>query len=287
MLAVRSLLLVCALATTATAAAAPAPFSVEVRGHGPPVVLIPGLSCGGDVWRATVDKYAATHELHVLTLAGFAGQPPIDGPLLEPVRRALADYIRAHKLARPVIVGHSLGGVLALWLAATEPDLVGGVVVVDAVPFLPALMQPGATVDRARPQAEAMRTMLSALSPAQFAAQNRQSLAAMITRPADVDAVAARSTRSDPKAVAQAMYDVMTTDLRPLLAKVRAPALIFVAAAGQDAAKVRAAYEAQYAPLAGHTTVVAAKARHFIMLDDAPLFYRALDRFLARLGKGA
>jgi len=39
--------------------------------------------------------------------------------------------------------------------------------------------------------------------------------------------------------------------------------------------------------LAGHTTVVADKARHFIMLDDAPLFYRALDRFLARLGKGA
>lgn len=285
MLALRSLVLVCALA--AAAAAAPAPFSVEVRGHGPPVVLIPGLSCGGDVWRATVDKYAATHELHVLTLAGFAGQPPIDGPLLEPVRAALAAYIRARALVRPVIVGHSLGGVVALWLAATEPDLVGGVVVVDAVPFLPALMQPGATVDSARPQAEAMRTMLSALSPAQFAAQNRQSLAAMITRPADVDAVAAHSTRSDAKAVAQAMYDVMTTDLRPLLAKVRAPTLVLIAAAGQDAAKVRAAYEAQYAPLRGHFSVVAAKARHFIMLDDAPLFYHALDRFFARLGKGA
>lgn len=281
----RSLAIVCALA--ASAAAAAAPFSVEVRGHGPPVVLIPGLSCGGDVWRATIDRYAATHELHVLTVAGFAGQPSIDGPLLEPLRRALAEYIRGHKLRRPVVVGHSLGGVVALWLAATEPELVGGVVVVDAVPFLPALMQPGATVDSARPQAEALRTMLSALSPAQFAAQNRQSLAAMITRPADVDAVAAGSTRSDPKAVAQAMYDVMTTDLRPLLAKVRAPSLVFIAAGGQDAAKVRAAYEAQYAPLAGHTTVVADQARHFIMLDDAPLFYRALDGFFARLARGA
>ncbi len=203
------------------------------------------------------------------------------------MRRALAGYIRAHALVRPVIVGHSLGGVVALSLAATEPELVGGVVVVDAVPFLPALMQPGATVESARPQADALRTMLSALSPAQFAAQNRQSLAAMITRPADVDAVAARSTRSDPRAVAQAMYDVMTTDLRPLLSKVRAPSLILVAAGGQDAARVRAAYEAQYAPLAGHTTVVAEHARHFIMLDDAPLFYRALDAFLARLAKGA
>ena len=49
-----SFLLLSALASPA-AAAAPRAFSVEVTGHGAPIVLIPGLSCGGDVWRATVD----------------------------------------------------------------------------------------------------------------------------------------------------------------------------------------------------------------------------------------
>ena len=206
-----SFLLLSALAWPA--AAAPRAFSVEVSGHGAPIVLIPGLSCGGDVWRATVDRYRAGHEVHVLTLAGFAGQPAIAPPLLDQVRTELAAYIRAHRLLRPVVIGHSLGGVVALWLAATEPELVGGVVVVDAVPFLPALLHPGATLAGVRPQAEAMRTMLGALTPAQLAAQNRQSLAMMITDARNVEVVAAHSSRSDAKAVAEAMYEVMTTDI--------------------------------------------------------------------------
>lgn len=280
-----SFLLLSALAVPA--AAAPRAFSVEVSGHGAPIVLIPGLSCGGDVWRATVDHYRAGHELHVLTLAGFAGQPAIAPPMLDQVRSELAAYLRAHHLVRPVIIGHSLGGFVALWLAATEPALVGGVVVVDAVPFLPALMQPGATLAQVRPQAEGMRTMLSALAPAQFAAQNRQSLAMMITDPRNVDAVAAHSQRSDPKAVAEAMYEVMTTDLRPLVGRVRAPTLVLAAGAGQPAAAVRTAYDAQYRDLAAHTLVVVDKARHFIMLDEPQRFFAAVDSFLAQLAKKA
>ena len=282
---VLSFLLLSALAWPA--AAAPRAFSVEVTGHGAPIVLIPGLSCGGDVWRATVDHYRAGHELYVLTMAGFAGQPAIAPPMLAEVRTELAAYIRAHRLVRPVIIGHSLGGFVALWLAATEPTLVGGVVIVDSVPFLPALMRPGATPAEVKPQADAMRTMLSALAPAQLAAQNRQSLAMMITDPRNVDAVFAHSRLSDPKAVAEAMYEVMTTDLRPLLGRVRAPTLVLAAGAGQPAAEVRAAYEAQYRALPGHTLAVVDQARHFIMLDEPQRFFALVDAFLAQLPKKA
>src|SRR5690348_15221990 len=69
-------------ATAPAAAAAPAApaapfdthaFTVRVSGSGPPVILIPGLACDGNVWDATAAHLAATHEVHVLTLAGFAG----------------------------------------------------------------------------------------------------------------------------------------------------------------------------------------------------------------------
>jgi len=92
------------------AEAAPRSFSVEVHGRGSPVLLIPGLACGGEVWAQTVDRYQASHELHVLTLAGFAGQKPIEAPSLSTVRSELAAYIREHRLERPIVVGHSLGG---------------------------------------------------------------------------------------------------------------------------------------------------------------------------------
>src|SRR2546423_9328585 len=88
------------------------PFGVQISGQGRPMILIPGLACSGEVWDATVDHFKDRYECHVLTLAGFAGQPPFDGPWLQTIRKGLVDYIRQNKLDRPIIVGHSIGGVL-------------------------------------------------------------------------------------------------------------------------------------------------------------------------------
>src|SRR5205807_9133314 len=84
------------------------PFGVRIVGHGRPMILIPGLACSGEVWDATVDHFKDRYECHILTLAGFAGQPPVQGPWLQTVANGLADYIRQKKLDRPVIVGHSI-----------------------------------------------------------------------------------------------------------------------------------------------------------------------------------
>ena len=85
------------------------------------MILIPGLMSSGDTWKSTVARYQDRFRCHVLTLAGFAGVPPIKDPLLATVRRELVAYIRAQRLDRPVIVGHSLGGTLALAIAAEHP----------------------------------------------------------------------------------------------------------------------------------------------------------------------
>jgi pimeloyl-ACP methyl ester carboxylesterase len=80
-------------------------------------------------------------------LAVFAGEPRIEAPFLETVRKGLAKYIRKNKLDKPVIVGHSSGGFLALWLAEQEPDLAGPLVIVDTLPFLAGVIQPNATAE--------------------------------------------------------------------------------------------------------------------------------------------
>src|SRR5436309_1665516 len=117
-------------ASVAAAEHEPTAFSVEVTGHGRPVIFIPGLGCPGSVWKDTVDHLDG-YQTHVLTLAGFAGNPRIDGELARQTREQLAHYIRANRLHAPVIVGHSLGGMIAYWLAETDPDLVGATIVVD------------------------------------------------------------------------------------------------------------------------------------------------------------
>src|SRR4051812_44907803 len=98
-------------------------FVVKVTGKGTPIILIPGLSSSGAVWDGTVAHLKDHYECHVLTLAGFAGQPRIENPFLETVRNDLTAYIRQHKLDHSIIIGHSLGGFLALWLATHDPEL--------------------------------------------------------------------------------------------------------------------------------------------------------------------
>jgi N-formylmaleamate deformylase len=271
-------------AAQAQTAASPAAFSVKTVGKGRPMILIPGLVSSGDVWSTTVDRYKDRYECHVLTLAGFAGQPAIDGPFLDTVRQAVIRYIADHHLAKPVIVGHSLGGFLAFWIAATAPDAVGAVVAVDGVPFLSALMNPAATPDSVRAQAVQMRDLYATFTPQQLRGQSQMYLASMITSQADVDRALVWAEASTPKTTGEALYEMMVTDLRDRMNQIKAPVLLLAAGdSAKDEAtrdKVREAYEAQVAKVPVHTVTVVANARHFIMLDAPSALWSAMDAFL-------
>ncbi len=280
-----ALVILFGLLLPAAARAAVPPFRVEVRGKGPPVLLLPGLTCGARVWDDLAAELCRDHECHLFTLAGFAGEPAIGAPFLPRVRDALVAYVRDRRLVRPAVIGHSLGAFLALWISATAPERFGPVVALDGLPFLPAAMDPAATAVSMRPQAEAMRAQLGKQAQAAFAAQTRATLATMIRRPEDVARVARDAERSSPAAVGEAYFELLTTDLRPLLSRIESPVLLVAAAAfaPDEAARtvVRDTYEAQVARIRRHEVVVAPGARHFVMLDE-PAFTRAqIARHLA------
>ena len=262
-------------------------FSVSVSGPATArsIIFIPGLMCPGDVWTGAAARYSATYRVHVLTLSGFAGRPPLAGDTFLPrVRDELIGYIRDERLDHPIIVGHSLGGFLAFWVAATAPDLVGPIVAVDGVPFLPALMSPTATVETMKPQAGQMRALFASMSSSQLAAQSRLSLPAMISDPTDVERAAAWAASSDPGTVGRAMAEMFKTDLRDDVARIHS--LVLLIGAAKDApdadalARITKAYEAQVAKAPHASVVMARHARHFVMLDDPAFLFAAIDAVL-------
>lgn len=279
-----------ATAAVTAAAAAPVAFRVTKVGKGQPMILIPGLMSSGDVWTATVDRFKDRYECHVLTLAGFAGQPGIAPPLLDTVRLEVIRYIKDQRLTRPIIVGHSLGGFLAFWIAATAPDSVGAVVAVDGVPYLSALMNPSVTPDGVKGQADQMRQLYATFTAEQLRAQSRLSLGKMMKMPADIERALTWVGTSEPRTVGEAMYEMMVTDLRDQVAAIEAPVLLLAAAdfAKDDVtrAQVKAAYEAQVAKVPRHTVILVPEARHFIMLDAPQALWSSMDSFLAH-GAGA
>lgn len=289
MLRVLLVLLVACTAAPASAPPAPArassraswPFGVRVVGHGPPMILIPGLASSGDVWNDTVAHAQARFTCHVIELPGFAGRPAIGAPMLSTVRDALAAYIRAQRLARPVIVGHSLGGFLALDLARRAPALVGKLVIVDGVPFLPAAFDGAATAESMRAALPAIRAHIASSDAATFEAEQRAMLATMITDPAQQARALDWVMRSDRAAVADAMSELMTTDLRPVLGAIAAPTLVIETwrGWGVDRATAERSYAAQFAALPSAKRVMAEHAKHFVMLDDPPFWFAQLDAF--------
>jgi N-formylmaleamate deformylase len=261
----------------------PAPFAVKVVGTGRPMILIPGLSCGGNVWDGTVAHFKDRYECHVITMAGFAGQPSIAEPSLEKVRDGLSKYITDKKLDRPVLVGHSLGGTLAFWVGATAPEKVGPIIAVDGVPCLAVLLDPETTLKDVKPLAEKERDRMKAQTAEQFAAENRKFLGGMITDPEDVEKVAALSAKSDPKTVGQAFYELLTTDLRKDVKAIRTPVLLMGSTAllGPDEKKkAEDSYRAQVAAVPRHKVIFAPRARHFIQLDEPKFFIREVEAFL-------
>ncbi|MEO0558389.1 MAG: alpha/beta hydrolase [Bacteroidota bacterium] len=264
--------LIVAIATAVYAQPAERPFTVEVTGSGPDLVLIPGLAGGGVVWNGTVERLASSHTLHVVTLAGFGGVAPVDAStqdgFLDAVRDELAAYVTS--LDNPAIVaGHSLGGWTALRIGLAVPESVAQVVVVDALPFLAAAQDPTMTEARAVEMGSGMKRMMALSTPEQFRVQQEMALASMITNPDTAAAYLDVHASSDPATVAQAMYDMFTTDLRDDMADLTVPTLVLAAGAGyggMDEAAVRALYEGQYGE--GVHVEIVSDSRHFIQLDQ-------------------
>jgi pimeloyl-ACP methyl ester carboxylesterase len=267
----------------AAAGEEPRTFDVEITGQGRPVILIPGLSTTGEVWAATVEHLKDLHEVHVLTLAGFGGPPPIGEPFLPRVVDEVIDHARRTG-RRPLLVGHSLGGFVAFAAASKAPDAFGGVLAVDGVPFVAALANAEATPATVAAQAAQIKAMYATLTPSQLAAQSRLALAGMITDPDQVELAAGWAARSDAAAVGIAVAEMMTTDLRDAVGRIDVPVhLIGALGAAPEPMRpaFRAAYKAQVRQIPYATLVFAERARHFVMLDDPAYFRARLDAFLA------
>ena len=121
-------------------------------GPGPDVILIPGLASSREVWRPMADRLKATHRVHLVQLAGFAGEPWShgDGAFVAAGGRGTGPLYREAGLERPAVIGHSMGGLSGLMLAQPHPELVGRLMIVDTLPFYSAMFGPTATAEQAR-----------------------------------------------------------------------------------------------------------------------------------------
>ncbi len=263
---------------------------VERHGErGTPLILIPGLASGAWAWQETVRRFAGEHVVYVLTLPGFDGRPAVEGAGLKAAQQALSDLIATRRLRQPVLIGHSLGGTLALGFAAQHPALVRGVVSVDGLPVLPGTEE-WDSVERYR-KAGAIGGRILAATPTMFAAQQQDYMRGTgVVDMARADELAKLSARSDPAAVTRYMAEAIALDLRGALPSITAPVLVISPYFEADAEQMRmteaaklAYYQALMAGTPNLKVVTVAPARHFAMFDQPQKVNDAIGQFIKDL----
>ena len=252
---------------------APTRFTVEVRGTGPDVVLIPGLTSGRDVWASTVAAIPG-YRYHLIQVSGFAGEPArgnASGAVVNPLALEIVRYIVDRRLDHPAIIGHSMGGTLAMIIGARAPNLAGRIMVVDMLPQPAGLF--GGNASDWGPLADSLGNFLGSRD-------GRRLFAGFMSAFSPPNS---GNRRSDPDVTARAMHELVRTDMTPELPRIRAPFTIVYASPDPRArAAIDRDFTRAYAGAQGARLVRVDNSGHMVMLDQPARFQAAVREFLAR-----
>jgi pimeloyl-ACP methyl ester carboxylesterase len=260
---------------------------VWTSGQGRDLVLIPGLSSHPEIWDDLVERLGAGYRVHRVHVRGFAGLDASDnasGPVAAPVAEAIADYLGFSGIASAAVIGHSMGGTIALMLAARHPALVERLMVVDQVPFMGLFYgPPGTTAESVRPVADMTRDRMASADDAAWAAGAQAAIGGMVLTESGRAGPIRHAVDTDRRVAAEAMHELITTDLTGELGRITAPTTVLYVNGPNiplTDAQLDAVYQAAYAPLSGVALKRIPDSGHFIMIDQPDVFEAEVRAFL-------
>ncbi|MBV8328042.1 alpha/beta hydrolase [Chryseobacterium sp.] len=254
------------------------PFEVKKAGQGKQsLIFIPGFASSGEVWNETTAKFEKNFTCYTLTMAGFAGTRPGADASFKDWEKEIAAYIKNNKIEKPIIIGHSMGGGLALAIAADYPQLIGKIVIVDTLPCLAAISDPKFT-SKENNDCSSTINKLTAMTDEQFRQMQTQAIPRLLADTSMQETVISWSMKSDRKTFAKMYCDFYNTDLRQTIKNIQCPSLILLESFFVN---LKPVIEDQYKNLKNANMQYASKGLHFIMYDDKDWYFNQLNNFLS------
>lgn len=146
-------------------------LTTDSVGNGPPLVVLHGLFGSGRNWHSVARSLAATHSVHCADLRNHGASPWADTMGYTEMADDVLQLIDRLGLHAPAVMGHSMGGKVAMALALRQPERVGRLIVVDIAPVayadtLSSFAQAMRSVDMMAAASRAdVQSMLSASLP--------------------------------------------------------------------------------------------------------------------------
>ncbi|WP_268848650.1 alpha/beta fold hydrolase [Flavobacterium aestivum] len=253
------------------------PFEITKTGKGKQsIIFLPGFASSGDVWNETKSNFEKEFTCYVFTMAGFAGVKPQPNPSFENWKTEIANYIKDNKIQKPILIGHSMGGGLALAIAADYPELISKIVVVDALPCMAAFKDP-AFKSKENNDCSPAVSQMTGLSETQFYDMQKKMMPRLLENASKLDLVLDWSVKSDRKTFGEMYCDFFNVDLRNRISTIKCPSLILLESYFIN---LKPSIEQQYVNLKKADFQYASKGLHFIMYDDKDWYDAQLNNFL-------
>ncbi|MBL4655548.1 MAG: alpha/beta hydrolase [Bacteroidia bacterium] len=255
------------------------PFEVKISGKGErSIIFIPGFACSGEVWNETKVSYEKDYTCYTLTMAGFADVPAQDNSTFQNWENAIATYIQENKINKPIVIGHSMGGGLAMALAADFPELVSKIIVVDALPCLAALMNP-AFKTKENNNCSAVVSQMPSMTDEQFYQMQKSTMPRLLADTSKIEIVVGWSVASDRTTFTNMYCDFSNIDLREKIINIKCPSLILLESYFVN---FKPAISEQFKNLTSAQLQYATKGLHFIMYDDKEWYDNQLSNFIVQ-----
>jgi 3-oxoadipate enol-lactonase len=251
-------------------------FGYEAAGDPatPPLVFLHGIGGAARAWRGQIEAFSDRYRAMAWDMPGYGGSAPLPAVSMATLAGALQDFLRAVGAVKPILVGHSIGGMIVQQWLTKYPDAAGAIVLAQTSPafgkadgdwqkeFIGARLGP---LDRGETMVSLAPTLVKELVGD------------------DPDIRGMELARDCMAAVPEASYRasmlaLLGFDQRNALKNIAVPTLVLSGSWDKNAPAPMMAKMATYIPSA--TCVELEGAGHLVNLERPAAFNSALDSFL-------
>ena len=256
----------------------PEPIKIETIGKGKPIFYLPGFAVPGSIWKETVNSLSLTRKSYLFSYAGFNGNKPIEMPWYSTIKNSIIEYIKVNNLSDIIIIGHSMGGNLAVDIASKLPNRVSKIVIVEALPCMREVMMPNVPAESLLYESPYNKQMLE-MDNQKFKNMAAMMASNMTLNKEKINTLTNWILNADRKTWVYGYTDLLKLDLRTILSEIKCKTLI-IGASFPDIKIAKKNYENQYSNLTNKTIVMASNSKHFVMFDQPKWFYKTVNDFL-------
>jgi 3-oxoadipate enol-lactonase len=251
-------------------------FGYEAAGDpaSPALVFLHGIGGAARAWRGQLDYFGESYYAIAWDMPGYGGSAPLAAVSIASLADALQDFLHATGVIKPVIVGHSIGGMIVQQLLTDDPEIASAVVLAQTSPAF------------GKPDGDWQKAFIGARLGPLDRGETLVSLAPSLVQELvgdNPDPHGMELARDCMAAVPEATYRatmlaLMGFDLRSALRDIVVPTLLLSGSKDNNAPAPMMAKMASYIPLAKYVELDG--VGHLANLERPEAFNAALDDFL-------